>query len=738
MRRVISPFPHNVTVFGTIFKIDSLNIFSVIHTFTAGEGSGSPGGLTLASDGDLYGTTTGGPGHIFRVSPFETLHTFVLPEGSNPYAGLLQASNGDFYGTTLSGGAGGVGTIFKMDSSNSLTALHSFPTEGQLPRASLMRAKDGAFYGMTQQGGASGVGTAFKTNSSGAITTLHSFNGADGATPLAALIQAADGKFYGTTSGGGTGGYGTVFKMDSTGDVTPLHSFDQTDGVSPTGALIQAADGKFYGTTSGGGTGGFGTVFRMDSTGDVTPLHSFDNADGASPSGALIQAADGKFYGTTSGGGTGGFGTVFKMDSTGNVTTLHSFDNSDGAYPFAALIQAADGKFYGTTQNGGAGNFGTVFRISSTGDFATLHDFNGIDGSTPTGTLIQTADGNFYGTTRLGGAFGDTGFAGTIFKIDPSGNLATLHSFRGADGADLYCALALVADGILWGTTSGGGLAGAGTVFRLILGAASFSVTSISPKSGSSSGGMPVGIAGTGFQAGARVTIGDSPANAVSVGSASAVSALAPTLLPGTLNAVTVVNLNASFGTASNLWFADFLDVPQADDFHAYVETIFRKGITAGYGNGEYGRDNPGDAGADGGLPAQGRARVRPTCLRRARALFPTCRATSPFAAWIEQLAAEGVTAGCGGGLYCPDQFATRRQMAVFLLKAKQGSGYTPPAATGIFGDVPQADPYAPWIEELYHRQISGGCQASPPLYCPDNPTVRGQLAVFLVKTFGM
>jgi hypothetical protein len=76
--------------------------------------------------------------------------------------------------------------------------------------------------------------------------------------------------------------------------------------------------------------------------------------------------------------------------------------------------------------------------------------------------------------------------------------------------------------------------------------------------------------------------------------------------------------------------------------------------------------------------------------------------------------------------------------MAVFLLKTKEGSAYAPPPATGVFGDVPADDTFAPWIEELYHRNVTGGCQAAPPLYCPDQPNTRGQMAVFLTKTFGL
>ena len=70
-------------------------------------------------------------------------------------------------------------------------------------------------------------------------------------------------------------------------------------------------------------------------------------------------------------------------------------------------------------------------------------------------------------------------------------------------------------------------------------------------------------------------------------------------------------------------------------------------------------------------------------------------------AAWIKQLAAEGITGGCGAGNYCPDATVTRAQMAVFLLKAKHGSSYSPPAATGVFTDVPVGYWADKWIEQL-------------------------------------
>ena len=107
-----------------------------------------------------------------------------------------------------------------------------------------------------------------------------------------------------------------------------------------------------------------------------------------------------------------------------------------------------------------------------------------------------------------------------------------------------------------------------------------------------------------------------------------------------------------------------------------------------------------------------------------------------PVAAWIKQLAAEGITGGCEAGIYCPDDNVTRAQMAVFLLRSKYTSTYTPPPASGIFTDVPVDYSVAAWIEQLAAEGITGGCEAG--IYCPDGNVTRAQMAVFLVRTFNL
>jgi hypothetical protein len=181
-----------------------------------------------------------------------------------------------------------------------------------------------------------------------------------------------------------------------------------------------------------------------------------------------------------------------------------------------------------------------------------------------------------------------------------------------------------------------------------------------------------------------------------------------------------------------------FPDVPVTSPFFHYVETIFQLGITGGCTGGNYCPQNPVT-----------RAQMAVFLIKskegaayvppQCAGIFGDVPCPSTFANWIEDLAGRGITGGCGNGNYCPDSTVTRKQMAPFLLKTLYGSNHVPPACTGIFSDVPCANNvFAPFIEELYTLKITGGCVASPLQYCPDNPNTRAQMAVFLVKTFNL
>ena len=123
---------------------------------------------------------------------------------------------------------------------------------------------------------------------------------------------------------------------------------------------------------------------------------------------------------------------------------------------------------------------------------------------------------------------------------------------------------------------------------------------------------------------------------------------------------------------------------------------------------------------------------VPPACT----GIFPDVPCSSNFAPWIEAFAAEGITGGCGSGNYCPDANVRRDQMAVFLLKGKYGASFTPPPCAGVFGDVACPSTFANWIEELAAEGVTGGCGGGN--YCPVNNNTRGQMAAFLVKAFNL
>ncbi len=395
--------------------------YTTLFSFGGTNGANPFAGLVQGFDGDFYGMTpTGGStsgssacpfgcGTVFKLTPagaVTTLYNFCsqtnCPDGELPYGGLMLATNGNLYGTTAGGGANGYGTVFEITPKGKLTTLHSFCSEpscadGSGSIAGLVQGTSGNFYGTAVHGGANntcsqGCGTIFKMTPGGKLTTLYSFCSqakcADGQYPQSNLVQGSNGSFYGTTGAGGssicTYGCGTAFEITPAGKLTTLYTFCSqspcADGQFPVGALVQSNDGTFYGVTSYGGAHNSGSIFGMSPSGTLTTLYSFclENfcADGGYPYAGLVQATDGNLYGVTGGGGAFGHGSIFEMSSSGALTPLYGFclqsGCADGAYPWTALTQGTDGKFYGTTYGGGIDNStdcpsgcGTMFSLST-------------------------------------------------------------------------------------------------------------------------------------------------------------------------------------------------------------------------------------------------------------------------------------------------------------------------------------------------------------------------------------
>lgn len=204
----------------------------------------------------------------------------------------------------------------------------------------------------------------------------------------------------------------------------------------------------------------------------VKILHRFQGADGQDPQTALTLGPDGRLYGTTLTNGQFGRGTVFAIDpNTGELRTLHDFTDQEGSDALGQLLLASDGNFYGTTRSGGddnincVGGCGTIYRISPSGEFATVHFTTRAEGASLQGGLIEGTDGLLYGTATVGGSAG----CGAAFAFSRSDSKVTvLHSFNcTSDGRYPYGRLVQASNGLLYGTTSEGAAAEQGTVYQL-------------------------------------------------------------------------------------------------------------------------------------------------------------------------------------------------------------------------------------------------------------------------------
>jgi len=200
-----------------------------------------------------------------------------------------------------------------------------------------------------------------------------------------------------------------------------------------------------------------------------TVLHSFGSGtDGEHPWASLIDVKR-TLYGTTPEGGTDGGGTVFSVNpKTGAETVVYSFCSqqycADGLYPLASLIDMK-GTLYGATFDGGTDDYGTVFSVNpNTGAETVLHSFgSGTDGATPLASLIDV-NGMLFGTTNGGG----TSAWGTVFSVNPNTGAETVvYSFLGGTDGEYPKASLIDVKGALYGTTEFGGTYDNGTVFSV-------------------------------------------------------------------------------------------------------------------------------------------------------------------------------------------------------------------------------------------------------------------------------
>jgi uncharacterized repeat protein (TIGR03803 family) len=323
---------------GTVFRVTANGVYTVLYAFQGSpDGQNPQTGLYLASDGNFYGTTARGGsyggGTVFRVSStgvFTLLYTFTGgTDGGFPNGGVIEGSDGNLYGATVSGGAinaagfTGYGTIFQMTPDGVLTTVYTFTggdADGAAPYAGLVQGSDGFLYGTGNNDEVGNtqyeVGNVFKVSKTGAFTNLYHFKGGnDGGNPDGGLVEGPDGSFYGSTHNYGLyanddddTGQGVLYKISPTGEFTTLYEFTgQADSGRPEGTLAYGSDGNLFGTTTNSPQG---TLFRLTPSGGFTTLGLLGNY--AESLAGPIVGSDGNLYGTTDNGGANGNGMIFK------------------------------------------------------------------------------------------------------------------------------------------------------------------------------------------------------------------------------------------------------------------------------------------------------------------------------------------------------------------------------------------------------------------------------------------
>jgi hypothetical protein len=178
---------------------------------------------------------------------------------------------------------------------------------------------------------------------------------------------------------------------------------------------------------------------------------------------------------------------------------------------------------------------------------------------------------------------------------------------------------------------------------------------------------------------------------------------------------------------------AQFNDVPVSNTFFNEIGKLSARGVTLGCGNGDFCPDQPVTRGQMAAFIIRALGDFNPPAPSSQR--FADVPPSNPFYAFIDELAARGITLGCGGADYCPDALVTRDQMAAFIIRAL-GDFSPPPPVNQRFNDVLPTNPFYGFIDEMAARGITQGCGGAN--YCPGSTVTRGQMAAFLVRAFGL
>ncbi|WP_143962496.1 choice-of-anchor tandem repeat GloVer-containing protein [Litoribacter populi] len=449
---------------GLIFKLSPGGEYTILYHFdTSSEVAGSPaGGLTLGSEGKLYGANSSGIGRgsygaIFSIerdgsgmtvlktfedimdgSPRSKLHKGpdgflygladfdpflykIAPDGSGyEIIGTLDrslasfslvnhpdSSTGIIYGLAIQGFVGGETKIFKIDTQTDemeiLYSMESPQSDGSRVDTGLLIDEDGYLYWLTRSVRANSQIHRLDPGSKN-LTIYSTLESEQGYINATSINFERDGSIVGVGSIR-ENVTSLIFRLDSD-ESRPSIIYEKgiIDPYGPRGKLLETSFGKIYGVAGGGK--GTGTIYGINADGTgFTVLRNLDfNEDGRDPNG-LIEGSDGNIYGINSGGGVLLSGTIFKMSPDGTEFTVlrHLHPKLDGGNVNGNLVEGPNGLFYGVAREDGPEGFGSLFSISKNGDFEVVYSFSQARaGRSPNGSLTLGQDGRLYGFTTEG------------------------------------------------------------------------------------------------------------------------------------------------------------------------------------------------------------------------------------------------------------------------------------------------------------------------------------------------
>ncbi len=663
--------------------------------------------------------------------------------------------------------------------------LPARPVQAETLASPLMYA-NGDFVWAKSMGGTSyDLGTDVTVDSSGNVYTTGNFYGTVDFDPgmgvlyltsvgdsdiFVSKLDSSGNLLWAKRMGGTNYDKGYSIAVDPSGNVHTIGGFYGTVDFDPgelSGFYLNSAggsdifvsklnsSGNFVWAKSMGGTNfDSGNGIAVDSSGNVYTTGSFRDIADFDPGAGIVNligaGVDDIFVSKLNSGGNlvwakgiGGsdydYGNGIAVDLSGNVYTTGSY--------FGTVDFDSEAGVFNLTSAGSHDIF--VSKLNSGGNFVWAKSMGGVDGDYGNGIAVDSS-GNVY-TTGYFGATADfdpgTGTANLtsmgvddifVSKLDGSGNFAWARGMGGTD-YDFGYGIATDSSGNVYTTGHFSGTAdfdpNSGTVNLISAGSYDIYVSKLD------NGGNFVwakNMGGIGSDYGYGIAT-DSGGNVYTTGSFSSTADFDPD--------TNIFNLASAGGDDVFISKLDanetptFSDVPSGYWAWRYVERLYAAGITGGCVL------SPLQYCPDSSVTRAQMAIFLLKGVHGSSYVPPAVNGNTGFgdvaadywaAAWIKQLAAEGITGGCGGGNYCPESVVTRAQMAVFLLKAKNGSSYSPPAVGGSTGFNDVAVDYwaAPFIKQLVADGITSGCGNSN--YCPDSNVTRAQMAIFLVKTFNL